>query len=206
MQTPSVTRAHQSWLARLPRRAWLGLLVVALGVLLAWLDLRDTRQAPPDPAARAEEPGHVIENAELKLYDDAGNLTQRLASPHITHTPQQAITRFDMPHATLIDSEQREWRATANSGTLSGQQQRLTLDGDTRLTAPNQGWQLDTRTLHYDSVARHAWSDTPALLQQPPQRMRAQTLDAWLDTSKVRLKGQVRGFHPPSAASSEESP
>lgn len=206
MQRPSFIHATLGRLSRLQKRAWLPLLIVALGVLLAWLDLRGTRQAPPDPAARAEEPGHVIENAELKLYDEAGNLTQRLASPHITHTPQQAITRFDMPHATLIDSEQREWRATANNGTLSGQQQRLTLDGDTRLTAPNEGWKLNTRTLHYDSVDRHAWSDTPVLLQQPPQRMQAQKLDAWLDTSEVRLKGQVRGHHPPAAASAKETP
>lgn len=193
-------------LFRLQKRLWLPLLVVALGVFLAWLDQRDTRDAAPDPGARAQEPGHVIDSAELKLYDKAGKLTQRLKSPHITHTPQQSMTRLETPRATLIDSQQRQWRATANRGTLDGQQQRLTLKGDTRLTAPDEGWQLDTQRLYYDSATRHAWSDTPVLLQQPPQRMRAQRLDAWLNTSKVRLTNRVRGYHPPTTASPEDTP
>ncbi len=195
-----------SWLYQIRKRVWLLLVIVMLGGLLAWLDLHDNRSAPSDPSARADEPGHVIENAELELYDEAGNLTQQLTSPHILHTPQLAMTQLDTPHATLIDSEQREWQATANSGTLNGQQQRLKLDGDTRLIAPNEGWQLDTQTLYYDSQKAHAWSDSPALLQQPPQRIRAQRLDVWLDTSKVRLTDRVRGYHPPATASSEETP
>lgn len=195
-----------SWLYRIHKRALLLLVIVMLGGLLAWLDLHDTRDAPPNPSARADEPGHVIENAELELYDEAGNLTQRLTSPRILHTPQLAMTRFDTPHATLIDSEQREWQATANTGTLNGEQERLKLDGDTRLTAPNEGWQLDTQTLYYDSQKAHAWSESPALLQQPPQRIRARRLDVWLDTSKVRLTDHVRGHHPPATASSEETP
>lgn len=84
--------ATLSWLYRIRKRVWLLLVIITLGVLLAWLDLRDTRNAPPNPSARADEPGHVIENAELTLYDAAGNLTQRLTSPRILHTPQQAIT------------------------------------------------------------------------------------------------------------------
>lgn len=195
-----------SWLYRIRKRVWLLLVIITLGVLLAWLDLHDTRDAPSNPSARADEPGHVIENAELELYDEAGNLAQRLTSPRILHTPQQAMTRFDAPRATLIDSEQRQWHATANTGTLNGQQQRLKLDGDARLIAPDEGWQLDTQILYYDSQDAHAWSDSPALLQQPPQRIRAQRLDAWLNTSKVRLTGRVRGYHPPATASAEETP
>lgn len=198
--------AALSWLYRIRKRVWLLLVIITLGVLLAWLDLRDTRNAPPNPSARADEPGHVIENAELTLYDAAGNLTQRLTSPRILHTPQQAITLFDTPRATLIDSEQRQWHATANTGTLNGQKQRLMLDGDARLIAPDEGWQLDTQTLYYDSQKAHAWSDSPVLLQQPPQRIRAQRLDAWLDTSQVRLTDRVRGYHPPATASPEETP
>ncbi|GAA3897640.1 hypothetical protein GCM10022228_05360 [Halomonas cibimaris] len=192
-------------LFRLQKRLWLALVIVALGALLAWLDQRDTRDAAPDPGARAQEPGHVIDNAELKRYDETGRLTQRLASPHIIHTPQQAMTRLKTPRATLIDSRQRQWQATANTGTLD-EQQRLMLEGDARLTAPNEGWQLDTQRLYYDSATRHAWSDTPVTLQQPPQRMRAQRLDAWLDTGKVRLTDQVRGYHPPTTASPEDTP
>ncbi|MDN6179545.1 MAG: LPS export ABC transporter periplasmic protein LptC [Halomonas subglaciescola] len=188
------------------KRAWLLLIIITLGVLLAWFDLRDTHTVSPDPAARADEPGHVADHATLALYDDSGQLTQQLTSPRITHTPQQSMTRLDTPHATLIDSEQNEWHASANEGTLDGEQQQLMLSGDAHLVAPNEGWQLDTQVLYYDSQTAHAWSDSPALLQQPPQRIRAQRLDAWLDTGKVRLTDRVRGHHPPVAASAEETP
>lgn len=198
---------------RLPRlappgkRIWLALAIVLLGLLLAWLDLYDTRDAPGDPSARAVEPGHIIENATLELYDDSGQLTRRITSPDVRHTPQQNTTRLDSPHATLIDNQQRQWHATANTGTLDSQQQRLTLDGEARLIAPEEGWQLDTQKLYYDSRQAHAWSSTPVVLQQPPQRMFARHMDVWLNTQTLRLTDNVRGYHPPPAATNtEETP
>ena len=183
---------------RVKKRVWLTGMVIALGTLLVWIDPRGPQEITPDPEAQAEEPGHVLENAEITLFGETGAIQQSLITPYLVHTPQQAITQATSPRATIFDSEQREWLATANTGTLNTDTHALTLTGSARLLAPDEGWQLDTESLHYDGMTRHAWSEAPVLLQQPPQQISALRMDIWLDTSQVRLTDNVRGTHPPA--------
>jgi lipopolysaccharide export system protein LptC len=183
---------------KLRKRVWVTALVVVLGMLLVWLDPRSAQERDIDEQARAQEPGHVLENAEITLFGESGTIQQSLVTPRLVHTPQTAMTDVVSPRATLFDSEQREWLATADTGTLNTDTQALTLRGSARLLAPEEGWQLDTQQLNYDGVTRHAWSTTPVLLQQPPQRMEASRMDVWLDDSQVRLTNNVRGVHPPA--------
>ncbi|HAZ99118.1 MAG TPA: LPS export ABC transporter periplasmic protein LptC [Halomonas sp.] len=190
---------------RVRKRVWITAMVVALGGLLVWLDPRGPQEGEIDQEARAQEPGHVLENAEITLFGESGAIQQSLVTPRLVHTPQTAMTDVMSPRATLFDSEQREWLATADTGTLNTDSQALTLRGSARLLAPEEGWQLDTQQLNYDGVTRHAWSDTPVLLQQPPQRMEASRMDVWLDDSQVRLTNNVRGVHPPATRNPEES-
>ncbi|WP_404374874.1 LPS export ABC transporter periplasmic protein LptC [Vreelandella aquamarina] len=186
---------------RVKKRVWLTGMVIALGGLLVWLDPRGPQDRVLDPEARAQEPGHVLENAEITLFGESGAIQQSLATPQLVHTPQTAMTEVLSPHVTLFDSEQREWLATANTGTLNTETQALTLAGSARLLAPEEGWQLDTELLNYDGITRHAWSDTHVVLQQPPQHMEASRMDVWLDDSQVRLTNNVRGVHPPATQS-----
>ncbi|WP_188638376.1 LPS export ABC transporter periplasmic protein LptC [Vreelandella lutescens] len=186
---------------RVKKRVWITVMVVALGGVLVWLDPRGPQESEIDQEARAQEPGHALENAEITLFGESGAIQQSLVAPRLVHTPQTAITDVTSPRATLFDSEQREWLATSNTGTLNTDTQALTLNGSARLLAPEEGWQLDTEQLNYDGVTRHAWSDTPVLLQQPPQRMEASRMDVWLDDSQVRLTNNVRGVHPPATRS-----
>ncbi|MGP8290501.1 LPS export ABC transporter periplasmic protein LptC [Vreelandella zhanjiangensis] len=183
--------------SRIKRRVWLAGLVIALGVLLVWLDPRGPQDQSVDPAAQAEEPGHVLENAEITLFGESGRIQQSLAAPLLVYIPQSTMAQATRPEATLFDSDNREWLANANEGELNTDTQELTLSGEARLIAPSEGWQLDTDLLRYDGLTRHAWSETPALLQQPPQRMSASRMDVWLDDSQVRLTDNVRGHHPP---------
>lgn len=183
---------------RVRKRVWLAGLVIVLGLLLVWLDPRSTHERPIDPAAQAEEPGHVLENAQITLFGETGRIEQSLASPLLVYIPQRALAEATQPEATLYDSENREWLANANQGTLNTDTQALTLTGEARLLAPAEGWQLDTEELHYDGLTRHAWSEAPALLRQPPQQISATRMDVWLDDSQVRLTDNVRGHHPPA--------
>lgn len=187
-------------------RIWLAGLVIALGALLVWLDPRGPQDTSIDPEAQAQEPGHVLENAEITLFGDNGNVLQSLKTPRLIHTPQQSETWTEEPEALLYDNEDRQWLASADVGTLNTATQSLLLSGSARLIAPDEGWQLDTELLHYDGVTQHAWSDTPVMLQQPPQQMSASRMDVWLNDSRVRLTDNVRGTHPPAKQSREESP
>jgi lipopolysaccharide export system protein LptC len=189
---------------QLRTRLGLALIVLALGGLLIWLDPGGPRTVATDPEARAEEPGHVLHNAELTLFDEQGNIQQGLTTPRLVHTPQSASTQAETPHATLYDSERREWNATSEVGTLNTNSQELTLSGNAQLVAPEEGWQLDTDVLHYDGKTAHAWSDTHVLLKQPPQRMTAQRMDAWLNDEEVRLEDNVQGYHPPETQPEQE--
>ncbi|MCS2610001.1 LPS export ABC transporter periplasmic protein LptC [Halomonas dongshanensis] len=178
------------------KRVWITGLVVALGALLVWIDPRGPESVPIDPEAQADEPGHVLENAEVTLFGENGRISQSLATPRLIHTPQQNHTWVESPDALLYDSEQRQWLASADVGTLDTARQALTLTGNAHLIAPDEGWQLDSEELHYDGINAHAWSDVPVLLQQPPQTMNAERMDVWLDDSRVELSGRVRGHHP----------
>ncbi|MFB9867550.1 LPS export ABC transporter periplasmic protein LptC [Vreelandella sulfidaeris] len=185
-------------LKRLKARFWLAGLVIALGTLLVWLDPRGPQDTAIDTEAQAQEPGHVLENAEITLFAENGSVLQSLKTPRLIHTPQQSETWAEEPEAVLYDSENRQWLASADVGTLNTQTQILLLSGSAHLVAPDEGWQLDTELLHYDGVGRHAWSETPVMLQQPPQQMSASGMDVWLNDSQVRLTGNVRGTHPPA--------
>lgn len=183
------------------KRVWITTMVLALGGVLVWLDPRGPQDQSIDPEARAQEPGHVLENAEITLFGDTGAIQQSLTTPRLVHTPQTAMTDVLSPKVTLFDSEERQWLATAETGTLNTDTQALTLTGSAQLLAPDEGWQLNTELLHYDGITRHAWSDAKTVLQQPPQRIDASRMDVWLDDSQIRLTNNVRGVHPPATRS-----
>ncbi|WP_176472084.1 LPS export ABC transporter periplasmic protein LptC [Vreelandella alkaliphila] len=183
------------------KRIWITIMVLALGGVLVWLDPRGPQDQSIDAEARAQEPGHVLENAEITLFGDTGAIQQSLTTPRLVHTPQTAMTDVLSPRATLFDSEERQWLATAETGTLNTDTQALTLAGSAQLLAPDEGWQLNTELLHYDGITRHAWSDAETILQQPPQRIDASRMDVWLDDSQIRLTNNVRGIHPPATRS-----
>lgn len=185
---------------RLPRpgfRTGLLLLLLALGGGLALLDLRDTPRPGPVPGGEAGEPDYYLEDARLTRFDAQGLPHQRLDSPRLTHTPHDDVTRLARPQGRLLDDSGRVWLASGERGTLGAGGNPLTLTGDARLLAPAERWQLDTEVLHFDADSGHAWSETPALLRQPPQRMRGERFDAWIHDNRARLTDNVRGHHPP---------
>lgn len=190
-------------LRQLPRpsfRIWLFLLLLGLGGLIAWLDPWQAPVTGPVPTDEAGEPDYFLEEARLTRFDADGRAHQRLESPRLVHTPHDDVTRVATPLAHLIDREGRLWVASGNEGRLGAGGNPLTLSGDARLHAPEERWQLDTELLHFDADAGHAWSETPALLQQPPQRMRGERFDAWIHDNRARLTDNVRGYHPPETA------
>jgi len=170
--------------------------ILALGGLLAWFDWQSGSRSAIDPDARAEEPGHVVENATLTLYNEQGNRHQRIAVKQLTHTPQRQTTQLESPRALLVDSQQREWHAQAQQGVIDNQGEHLVLHGDVRLQEPQETWQLTTQRLEYHSAEAHAFSNSPVTLEQPPQSMQAQRMDLWLNEDRLQLGGQVRGYHP----------
>ncbi|CAM3554071.1 LPS export ABC transporter periplasmic protein LptC [Halomonas lysinitropha] len=193
---------------RLPRpgfRTGLLVLLLALGGGLAMLDLGEDPPPGPVPGGEAGEPDYYLEEARLTRFDTQGRPHQRLDTPRLTHTPHDDITRLERPKARLLDDSGRSWLASGEQGTLGTGGNPLTLSGDARLLAPAERWQLDTEVLHFDAESGHAWSDTPALLRQPPQRMRGERFDAWLHDNRARLTDNVRGHHPPDTREAPES-
>ncbi|MDN3522391.1 LPS export ABC transporter periplasmic protein LptC [Halomonas ramblicola] len=192
----------------LPRpsfRVWLFLLLVALGGGLALLDTRSVREPGPVPQDAAGEPDFYLEGARLTRFDAAGLAHQRVDTPRLVHTPHDDVTRLTEPVARLVDDGGRLWLAEADSGELGPGGNPLVLTGDAQLEAPEERWRLDTEELHYDADDGHAWSETPALLRQPPQRMRGERFDAWLHDNRARLTDNVHGHHPPETREEPES-
>lgn len=195
---------------RLPRpsfRLWLLLLLLLLGAVLALLDQRASREPGPVPHDAAGEPGYYLEGARLTRFDDSGRAHQRLDTPRLVYTPHDDVTRVQTPHAQLIDSTGRIWHGQGENGELGPGGNPLTLSGDARLYAPEEQWRLDTEILHFDADSGHVWSDTPALLRQPPQQMSGERFEAWIHDNRARLTDNVRGHHPPErSTSTQETP
>ncbi|RTR06084.1 LPS export ABC transporter periplasmic protein LptC [Halomonas nitroreducens] len=192
---------------RLPRpgfRTWLLLLLLALGGGLALLDQRDASPPGAVPRDAAGEPDYFLEDARLTRFDAQGRPHQRLETPRLVHTPDDDVTRLTTPEVRLRDDSGRRWLASADRGRLGAGGNPLLLEGDARLTAPRERWHLETETLHYDADTGHAWSETPALLRQPPQQMRGERFDAWLHDNRARLTDNVRGHHPPTTPEDPE--
>jgi len=182
------------------RRILLAGLVIVLGGLLAWLDWQTTPVASIDQDARSEEPGHVVKNATLTIYNDQGKRSQRLSAEQLTHTPQRNMTLLESPYALLLDDQQREWHAQAQHGQIDSQGELLTLSGEVRLREPEETWQLSTEQLGYLSAKHHAFSETPVLFEQSPQSVQAQRMDLWLNDDLLQLSGGVHGNHPTETA------
>ncbi|GAA0580060.1 LPS export ABC transporter periplasmic protein LptC [Halomonas salifodinae] len=180
----------------LARRLGLLVLLLALGGVLVVLTEREPAPPGPVPQDEAGEPDYYLEQAELVRYDAEGFPHQRLSSPRLAHTPHDDVLRAQTPISHLYDNEGRHWIAQGEQGTLADR--RLTLSGDARLNAPDAGWQLSTQELHLDTRTQHAWSDTPARFEAPPQRTEAERFEAWLEDGRLQLEGRVRGHHPPA--------
>lgn len=185
-------------------RVWLFLMLLLLGGVLTLIDHRGDITPGPVPRDEAGEPDYYLEGVRLVRFDASGQAHQRLDSPHLVHTPHDDVTRIQTPDAWLVDNTQRIWLASADTGTLAAGGNPLTLSGNARLEAPEEDWQLDTEVLHYDAGIGHAWSDTPAVLRQPPQEMRGERFDAWINDNLVRLTDNVRGYHPPETGPTSE--
>ncbi|GHB31183.1 LPS export ABC transporter periplasmic protein LptC [Salinicola rhizosphaerae] len=178
------------------RRLGLLALLLALGAGLTYLDQRGDRTPQPVPSDAAGEPDYYLEDASMTRYDEQGRAYQRLDTPRLVHTPSDDIIRAQTPHGYVVDDEQRRWQLTSDSGQLSRGGERLTLEGNARLVQPEQAWQLETQTLHYDNREAHAWSDTASVLRQHNQTMRGDRFDAWIDENRMRLTDNVQGNLP----------
>ncbi|MHB0774374.1 LPS export ABC transporter periplasmic protein LptC [Halomonas sp. WWR20] len=184
---------------RLRSRVWLALILVALGAVLAVFEQRDAMRPGPVPSDEAGEPDYFLEGVTLTRFDNQGQPYQRLETPRLVHTPIDDVIRTVSPQARLLDAQSRVWVASGEHGRLGPDGRHLTLEGQARLQQPEEGWRLDTQTLHYDSVEAHAWSDSEATLHQHDQRVSGERFDAWINEERMRLTGNVRGHHPPLA-------
>lgn len=185
---------------RLPRisaKWWVALLLVALGGVLSVIEQRGSAPPGPVPEGETGEPDYYLEDAELTRFDSSGQPYQRLATPRLEHTPGDDVTRLDAPDGRLIDAKGRVWFATADKGRLDTGGNPLFLTGDAQLQSPGEGWRINSQTLVYDADQRHAWSDSEAVLHKHRQRVSGERFDAWIDTGRMRVTGDVHGFHPP---------
>lgn len=178
-------------------RFWLFVLLLMLGAGLALLNPRDGDIPSEIPNDEAGEPDYYLTDATLSRFNAQGVLHQRVTTPRLVHTPLDDVTRLQTPDIALIDDSGRDWIANARRGQLGPDGNPITLTGDAHLEAPAETWQMDTEILHYDSTTGHAWSETPAVLRQPPQEMRGERFDAWINDRKARLTDNVTGHHPP---------
>ncbi|MGQ7246925.1 LPS export ABC transporter periplasmic protein LptC [Halomonas sp. V046] len=178
-------------------RFWLVLLLLALGAGLALLDPHDASVPNLIPKDQAGEPDYYLKNARLTRFDADGQPHQRVDTPRLVHTPLDDVTRLETPDIALIDDSGRNWLASAEQGVLGPDGNPLTLTGNAHLEAPAERWRLDTETLHYDNTDGHAWSETRAVLRQPPQEMVGDRFDAWIHDNRARLTDNVTGYHPP---------
>ena len=169
------------------------LALLSLGViaLLIWLpDNNTTNNNQQDDQELLPE--FTAKMLHQELYDEQGQLHQKVISESMEHFKEISLTHFLKPDFTLYENQQPNWRIVAMGGTL--QEGLLILDKQVTMHQMVEGSQvktIQTEYLEIDLNAKLVTTDSPVIIQGEQLIITGQGLEANLNEGMIRLTNQV---------------
>ncbi len=177
-------------------------LLAALGAaaLSGWL----YREALDYRAAASRE-GHVpdafVEGMILSTLDAGGRLRHRVWAERGRHYADDDSTELDAPRAELYRPDEPPWRARARQGWLSGDGERVRLEGavDIRRPAAAGRRPVSLRTEALTLLPRRDYAETDVAVHYRTTGLDVDGVGmrAFLDQGRVELQSRVRGTYRP---------
>lgn len=183
------------------RRILLVTMLVALVVLLNnWLSGQREEATAEREAAARHVAEYFLRDFAATTMDAQGRPEQRLTAGQMVRYADDGVMELTEPRLTLYADGAAPWQIDAARGQLSGDGERLQLEGGVRVTrAEADGLlELTTNTLLLKPRDRYAESDAPLTLTHPQGRVDAVGLRAYMKEERLVLLAQVRGSYVPS--------
>ena len=184
-------------------------LLGSLAALTYWLDAQvQAPRARVDGSAR-HDPDLYIDGLSAVSFDQEGRLRQSLSARRAQHYPDDDSIDFAAPSLTLTDPGEPRMAAVADTGTLSGDRETVTLRGGVRVTrdaVPASGREaaqgpltFTTEILRVIPKRSRAETDAPVTIEEPRGIIRATGMILDNDARTLKLKSNVRGTLQPQA-------
>lgn len=189
-----------AWLKQNAYRIGIVLLLLIAGAFLALIDQRSSlvNQRSPIPESDHGTPDQYLEQVEYTRYDDQGRPYQKIESPRISNFSNSDESIAEKPRLAMLDSHDRHWQATSDSGVVNQGNSHLELKGNAQVTEPSEQWRLVTDTLHYDREQGKIWSDSQSDFYQGQHKTSGDRFQAWTATSKAVLQGNISSTFVPT--------
>jgi lipopolysaccharide export system protein LptC len=197
--------------ARLDRLvAWSpAILLGGLAALTYWLDAQVQAPAPRDDGSARHDPDLYIERLSAVSFDAEGRVRQMLAAASARHYPDDGSVELAAPSFEMTDPGKARLAVSADTGTVSGDRETVTLRGTVRATrdaiaapardrGPTGPVTFTTDLLRVNPQLGRAETDRPVTIEEPRGIIHGVGMILDNNARTLKLKSAVRGTLQPN--------
>ena len=186
------------------------LLLGCLAALTYWLDAQVQSSPPRGDGASRHDPDLYIENLSAVSFDKEGRVLQSLSATRAQHYPDDDSVDLIAPSLALTTSGKPRLAVTAETGTVAGDRETVTLRGNVRATrdapatkAERDGGPAGPATFTTDMLRvipklSRAETDRPVTIEEPRGIIHGVGMILDNDARTFKLKSAVRGTLQPN--------
>lgn len=149
----------------------------------------------PDDPTRVD---FFIRDAYITTFDENGQLSRIIESPHLQHFPAPELMTLTSPLITLPRDDRGDTQISSDLGSMPDDESKIELAGNVRVidnSAAQTPWVLTTSVLTLLPPEDYAETDAPVQIQQGINRTDAIGMQAWLKEQRIDLLSDVRGYY-----------
>jgi lipopolysaccharide export system protein LptC len=197
--------------ARLDRLvAWSpAILLGGLAALTYWLDAQVQAPAQRDDGSARHDPDLYIERLSAVSFDTEGRVRQMLTAASARHYPDDDSIELAAPRFEMTNPGQARLAVTADTGTVSGDRETVTLRGTVRATrdavaetardrSPTGPATFTTDLLRVNPKLGRAETDRPVTIEEPRGIIHGVGMILDNKARTLKLKSAVRGTLQPN--------
>ncbi|QCU72438.1 LPS export ABC transporter periplasmic protein LptC [Luteimonas yindakuii] len=180
-------------------RGWLAIVLVIAAVVSGWSAWRQRADAP-GTATGPLRSDYVLRDFELIALNNEGRESFTLRAPLLEQNPADRTIAIETPLFLVPERDGGRWQARSQTGWVSASHDELRLEGDVRMTSPDQGGRdllLTTTRMTLLPETNIARSDELVTIQQPGSRIQGLGMQVDLTTKRYEFSSQVKQRYEP---------
>lgn len=155
----------------------------------------ETLSGDPDDPERVD---FFIRNAHITTFDENGQLSRIIESPHLQHFPARELMTLTDPLITLQRQDEGSTQISSELGSIADDESKIELAGSVRLidNSPLKApLVLTTSVMTLLPPQNYAETHAPVQIQQGNHQTDAIGMQAWLSDNRIDLMSDVRGYY-----------